>query len=60
MSNVTRKEGCFQAARALRTYAQQNGVMGKLLPACRAANKELADGRTVAVAVTQGLKVMRS
>ena len=60
MSDVIRKHGCFQAARELRTYAQQNNLMGKLLPACRVANKELAAGRTVAVAVMQGLKVIRS
>lgn len=59
MSNVIRKHGCFQAARELRTYAHQNGVMHKLLPAVRVANKELAAGRTVAVAVMQGLKVIR-
>lgn len=61
MSTVLRKPNVFDAARELRRYAEEHNLpQKKLLAGCVAANKELANGRTVAVAVTQGLKVMRA
>lgn len=59
MSKVIRKDGCFQAARELRRYASENGYFNRLVPACRVANKELAQGRTIAVAVSVAAKVLR-
>jgi hypothetical protein len=50
----------FQAARELRTYAASHDLPSRtLLRGCTVAAKELADGRTVAVAVCAGQKAMR-
>lgn len=50
----------FEAARSLRAYAASHDLPSRtLLRGCAVAAKELADGRTVAVAVVAGQRAMR-